>query len=151
MEEQCECSGDKCGCWRSVNLDMNKKKTFLEVEIDKLTNSIENRTTGEVFDTKIIPLIDDKKKQIKKREWLFDWHEQFLYSDRAIYKLTVAGVAFACKKAFERGYEGYVSFFAKSKLIKHYELTLGAQLFSGTKMFIDTRAALNLTNKYFGG
>ena len=39
----------------------------------------------------------------------------------------VAGnlVAYACKISFQKGFEGYVSFTAKSKLIMHYEKTLG--------------------------
>ena len=63
----------------------------------------------------------------------------------------VAGnlVAFACKKSFELNYEGVVSFVAKTQLIAHYEQTLGAKLFSGNRMYIDTREARALTNRYF--
>jgi hypothetical protein len=58
-------------------------------------------------------------------------------------------VAFACKRSFQRGNEGSVSFLSKTKLIKHYENTLGAVHFGGHNMIITTVAALNLTNKYF--
>ena len=34
-------------------------------------------------------------------------------------------VAFACKVSFERGYEGFVSFESKTKLIEHYKSSLG--------------------------
>jgi hypothetical protein len=63
----------------------------------------------------------------------------------------VAGnlVAYACKTAFEKGYDGVVSFVAKTQLIDHYALTLGAKVFSGNRMFIDTREAYILTTKYF--
>jgi hypothetical protein len=63
----------------------------------------------------------------------------------------VAGnlVAFACKLSFEKGYTGVVSFVAKTNLIKHYEETLGAKLFGGNRMFIDTKEALFLTKQYF--
>jgi hypothetical protein len=63
----------------------------------------------------------------------------------------VAGnlVAFACKVAYEQHYEGVVSFIAKTQLIGHYEQTLGAKLFGGNRMFIDTREALILITKYF--
>jgi len=63
----------------------------------------------------------------------------------------VAGnlVAFACKLSFEKGYDGIVSFISKTQLIGHYEQTLGAKLFGGNRMFIDTREALILTTKYF--
>lgn len=58
-------------------------------------------------------------------------------------------VAFACKLSFQRGGEGYVSFLSKTKLIEHYEKTLGAVHFGGQNMVITTEAALKLTNKYF--
>lgn len=58
-------------------------------------------------------------------------------------------VAFACKLSFEKGYAGVVSFIAKTQLIQHYEQTLGAKLFGGNRMFIDTKEALILTTKYF--
>ena len=63
----------------------------------------------------------------------------------------VAGnlVAFACKHSFERGYDGIVSFISKTQLIRHYEQTLGAKLFRGNRMFIDTKEALILTTQYF--
>jgi len=40
----------------------------------------------------------------------------------------VAGnlVAFACKISFQAGFEGFLAFTAKTKLIKHYEENLGA-------------------------
>lgn len=58
-------------------------------------------------------------------------------------------VAFACKLSFQRGKEGYVSFLAKTKLIAHYEKTLGAIHFGRQLMVINTETALKLTNKYF--
>jgi len=58
-------------------------------------------------------------------------------------------VAFACKLAFQRGYEGNVSFFSKTQLVQHYIETLGAVHIGGRVMIIDTNAALKLINKYF--
>jgi hypothetical protein len=46
-------------------------------------------------------------------------------------------------------YDGIVSFVAKSQLIEHYRQSLGAKLFGGNRMFIDTREALVLTKQYF--
>jgi hypothetical protein len=51
--------------------------------------------------------------------------------------------------SFELKYDGIVSFIAKSKLIEHYQQTLGAKLFGGNRMYIDTKEALILTTKYF--
>ncbi len=42
-----------------------------------------------------------------------------------------------------------VSFIAKTQLIMHYQQTLGAKLFAGNRMFIDTNEALTLVTKYF--
>ena len=63
----------------------------------------------------------------------------------------VAGnlVAFACKTAFEKNYDGVVSFIAKTQLIEHYQTTLGARLFGANRMFIDTKEALTLVQQYF--
>lgn len=63
----------------------------------------------------------------------------------------VAGnlVAYACKLSFQFGHEGFVSFTAKTKLIKHYEETLGAYHFGGHRMIIPTHSANILVEKYF--
>lgn len=58
-------------------------------------------------------------------------------------------VAFACQMSFDRGYAGFLAFDAKTSLIKHYQDTLYATHFRGTKMFIETPAALRLINQYF--
>ena len=58
-------------------------------------------------------------------------------------------VAFACKRAFQLGYEGNIAFLSKSKLIEHYENTLGAVHIGGRTMIINQTAALRLINKYF--
>jgi hypothetical protein len=166
------------------------KEIELDFEIDKLTNSIENAISGEVFDTLISQVTVFKK--ISKVDWSFNWQTEIKDKSRSVFKLTtlnnltvihglisftdkgdhifmdliesakfnkgknklyrgVAGnlVAYACKTAFEKGYDGVVSFVAKTQLIDHYALTLGAKVFSGNRMFIDTREAYILTTKYF--
>ena len=119
------------------------------IEIDKLTNSIENALTGETFETQISLLTTDSIKQIKKTNWLFDWKKEILDTSKNVYKLTTMNnstiiqgllsiqdmgdhmfahliesakfnrgktkiylgvpanlMAFACKTAFEKGYDG---------------------------------------------
>ena len=44
---------------------------YLDFEIDKLTNSIENAISGEVFDTTIVRLYPADGRQIKKSDWVF--------------------------------------------------------------------------------
>mgnify|MGYP001583965116 CR=1 FL=1 len=59
--------------------------------------------------------------------------------------------AFACHRSFEKGYEGFVAFYAKSKLIEHYTSSLNAVHIGGVQMIISKHAALNLVEKYFKG
>lgn len=173
---------------------MKKNKPIeLDFEIDKLTNSIENVFSGEIFDTEITQLFFKDKKQIKEAEWSFNWHKELKESINEVYKLTtinnltiiqglicftdkrdhifmpliesakfnrgeeklyrgVAGnlVAYVCKISFEKGYDGVVSFIAKSKLIDHYQKTLGAKRFGNSnRMFIDTKESFLLVKQYF--
>jgi hypothetical protein len=168
------------------------KETGLDFVIDKLTNSIENIATGEVFDTEIIRLDETDIKQIKKTDWQFNWHKELKDKSKQVYKLTTVNnptiiqglisiedkndhifmhliesskfnrgkskiylgvpgnlVAFACKVSFEKGYEGFLAFDAKSALIKHYEQSLHATHFRGLRMFIKTNAGTKLISQYF--
>jgi len=63
----------------------------------------------------------------------------------------VAGnlVAFACKVLFQRGFDGFLSFTAKTKLIEHYEKTLGAYHFGNHLMILETKSSSILVEKYF--
>jgi hypothetical protein len=60
----------------------------LDFIIDKLTNSIENTSTGEVFDTTVARLMAKDVVQIKKAEWQFDWTKEIKDSTKEVYKLT---------------------------------------------------------------
>ncbi len=162
---------------------------MVNIEIDKLTNSIINAVTGDVFDTELIVATIQELKTTKK-EWRFDWVKEF--TKGIVYKLViesnpkvlqgllslvdqkdhtyvslvenapynigankvyegVAGnlFAFACKVAFERGYEGYISFHAKTELVEHYIKSLGAKRINTQLMYIDTKEATILVNRYF--
>jgi hypothetical protein len=166
---------------------------YIDIEIDKITNSIENVITGDSFSTEVLPLSKpDLVHLTKKNGWKFDWKKEFKQSDREVFKLTillnpgiiqglisiapkqgyvemyliesapfnygknktyygVAGnlVAYACKRSFEFGFDGFVSFTAKTVLIDHYAKTLGAVWLGGQHMAIEKKQALELTNKYF--
>jgi hypothetical protein len=168
-----------------------KKK--LSFEVDKLTNSIENSVSGDVFRTEVSLLLKSDLLTINKKSgWEFNWKTEFESSNKEVYKLTILNnqqiiqglisisfedkfvrmnllesapfnrgkdkiyigvpgnlVAFACKLSFQRGYDGYVSFIAKSKLINHYIDILGATHLGGNLMLINSDAAIKLTNKYF--
>jgi hypothetical protein len=170
----------------------NSRIQPLDFEIDKLTNSIENTITGEVFETEVVQLTLIDSKQIQKADWQFDWKKEIKNNTKSVYKLTTANnpniiqglisiedkqdhifmhliesakfnkktnkvylgvpgnlVAFACKVSFEKGYQGFIAFDAKSTLIKHYQKSLYATHFRGLRMFIETNAALRLISQYF--
>ena len=68
---------------------MKKKHNIaLDFIIDKLTNSIENTLTGEVFDTEIVRLTSTDAKQIMKSDWQFDWLKELKDKTKEVYKLT---------------------------------------------------------------
>lgn len=68
---------------------MKKRQTTgLDFIIDKLTNSIENTLTNEVFDTEIVRMVNVDTKQIRKAEWQFDWHKELKDKTKEVYKLT---------------------------------------------------------------
>lgn len=58
-------------------------------------------------------------------------------------------VAYACRLSFQKGFDGFVSFHSKTKLVDHYIKTLGAYHFGGHLMIIDTLPARTLIEKYF--
>jgi hypothetical protein len=60
----------------------------IDLEIDKLTNSVENSLTGEVFDTEITRVKKGDLKAIKKSDWVFDWKLEFRTPKNEVYKLS---------------------------------------------------------------
>lgn len=63
----------------------------------------------------------------------------------------VAGnlVAHACKISFMQGFDGFVAFTAKTKLIAHYQKTLGAYTLGGQRMILPKDSSQILVDKYF--
>ena len=165
----------------------------LDFEIDKITESIEDSSTGEVYKTLVLPVTKaDLKEVAKKNGWLFDWGFELSQPERQVYKIltqnmlkTIQGlislekqkgyvfmhliesapfnigknkrylgvvfnlVAYACKLSKEYGFDGVLSFDAKTALIPHYEKTLGAVRLGGSRMGIFEERAEFLINKYF--
>jgi hypothetical protein len=69
---------------------MPKKLQHIDIEIDKLTNSLENVITGDSFHTDVVITEQDDLKNLSKKEgWLFDWKSEFKKPDRDVYKLTI--------------------------------------------------------------
>jgi hypothetical protein len=66
---------------------MRKNVQHIDIEIDNLTNSIENAFSGDSFDTELIPISKEDLKQIKKGNgWQFDWKYEIEQTDRQVYK-----------------------------------------------------------------
>jgi hypothetical protein len=61
------------------------RKTEVSIEIDKLTNSIENVITGEIFETEFSKV---SKKEINKKDWLFNWNTELKDTKNEVYKMT---------------------------------------------------------------
>ena len=70
----------------------SSKINYLDFEVDKLTRSIENVTTGDSFPTDISHLLKADLKQVtKKNGWFFDWKAELNAPEREVYKLTIQG------------------------------------------------------------
>lgn len=165
----------------------------VDIEIDKLTNSIENAFSGDRFQTELSPIEKPELKAVVKGNgWLFNWKYEFEQKERRIFKLTIVEnsdiiqglvsfsietdhvymhliesapfnkgknkiyigipgnlIAYLCKVSREYGHEGFVSFLSKTKLIDHYERTLGAVHIGGHKMVIFPKEAHQLIKRYF--
>jgi hypothetical protein len=69
---------------------MEQKLQYIDIEIDKLTNSLENIITGDSFPTDIVITNQNDFKSVTKKEgWLFDWKSEYKKPDRDVYKLTI--------------------------------------------------------------
>lgn len=173
---------------------MKKNETYsLDFVIDKLTNSIQNKISGDSFATEVLRFTKlDLKQVTKKNGWNFDWKLELTDNSKELFKLTITNnpniiqgllsisietdhiymhllenapfnigknklyegvpgnlVAHACKVSFQQGHNGFVAFTAKTKLIEHYEKTLGAYTIGGHRMIIPPESAKLLVDKYF--
>jgi hypothetical protein len=66
-----------------------EKYEYIDIEIDKLTNSLEKRKDGSVYDTEVMQLSVKDKSLIKKTDWHFNWHTELLNRNRKVYKLVI--------------------------------------------------------------
>lgn len=66
----------------------NSRHEPLEFVIDKITNSIENTSTGEVFDTEVVRMTLKDIRQIRKSDWQFQWGQEIKDKSKEVYKLT---------------------------------------------------------------
>ena len=172
---------------------LKETQYHIDIEIDRLTNSITNTISGDSFSTEILPVTKaDLKSITRKSGWKFNWKTEVALADREVFKLTIEGnphivqglisltdmqdhiflwliesapfnfgkpklyegvpgnmVAFACKESKDKGYDGCISFTSKTKLIGHYEKTLGTVHLGNQRMIIYPSAAEKLITRYF--
>lgn len=65
---------------------------MIAIEVDKLTNSIEEVATGISLETVVLPAVAaELKTTLKKNGWLFDWRAEARQPHRMVYKLGLAG------------------------------------------------------------
>ena len=65
-----------------------KKKYHIDIEIDRLTNSVQNTISGDSFATEVLEVEKADLKTISKTNgWLFDWKSEFRAIDRKITNL----------------------------------------------------------------
>jgi hypothetical protein len=60
----------------------------LNFTIDKLTSSIENKHTGENFETEILRVQESDKLNLDIGDWQFDWNLEESIPGRVVYKLV---------------------------------------------------------------
>ena len=60
-----------------------------DIEIDKLTRSVENAITGDSFKTKVEELTPADVRKLKKADWLFNWKAEIKIPDKTVYKLVI--------------------------------------------------------------
>lgn len=61
---------------------------WVNIEIDKLTNSIENRVTGDKFNTQVLPLASKDFEHLET-DWNFDWNAEVNATKTKVFKLVV--------------------------------------------------------------
>ncbi len=61
----------------------------LDIEIDELTNSIKDVSSGRELRTEVIRVLSIHARQIRKSDWSFDWQDELNTPGREVYKLVL--------------------------------------------------------------
>ncbi len=126
------------GTWK---FDWIKENNNRETTVYKLT------TIGNPRIIQGLISLSDRKDNIEMK--LIENNSFNQGKNRLYYGVAGNMVAFACKLSFELGFEGYLTFTAKTKLIEHYQKSLNAKRYRGNDMYIDSINSLNLVKKYY--
>ncbi len=65
------------------------KRRRLDFEIDKLTNSIENVRTGEIFETDVLRLGKKDEFALRQLKWAFNWTAELEERNREVHALAM--------------------------------------------------------------
>jgi hypothetical protein len=69
-----------------------KRDSKVDIQVDRLTNSIQNTISGDSFETIVLEAgKPDLKSVTKANGWKFDWKTELMKSDRKVFKLTIEG------------------------------------------------------------
>jgi hypothetical protein len=131
---------------------MTKSNPYLlDFKIDKLTDSILNRISGDSFRTEIsLVTKSDLKTIAKTKGWLFDWKYEVNQVDREVYKLTILDNTDIVQGLISLAIKtDHVYMYLLESAPFNYITSLGAYHFGGQLMVIDTIGAKRLVDKYF--
>src|SRR5690554_4394042 len=122
--------------WRELSKE-NKSRTFILKTIGlnpSVEGALQLKTENEML---IMNILEIAPHNIGRKNKKYDY---------------VAGclIAFACKESFKlnSAYKGFLTFMAKTSLMKWYSEKYGAKVGLGQRMYIDSENGLKLINEY---
>ncbi len=62
------------------------RKAGIDIEIDRLTNSIVNTISGDIL---VIEFQKVSNKEIKRKDWIFNWQSELAVARNEVYKMTI--------------------------------------------------------------
>lgn len=127
-------------------LQKNKNFTFnWSLESNKEVYKIKIKEKKEILG--LISLID-YPNEFRIHINLIESSKQYRGKNKSILHIPGCLIAFSCRLAFKKGYEGFVSLIPKTKLIKYYQSYGFVQI--GTQMAIYGEIANQLILKHIG-
>ena len=89
----------------------------------------------------------DYPNELRIEIHLIELSKEHKGKDKKIGRIAGCLIAYACRIAFSKGYDGFVSLVPKTTLIKHYQETYGFQKL-GRQMALSEESSKKLIDKY---
>ena len=122
------------------------RSKVVNIEIDKLTNSIVNARSGLVFCTEFHSV---SKKEIKKQDWTFNWNIELNDKNSEVYKITIKENITIIQGLVSFSYEDQYVFI---NLVENAKFNKGRdKLFEGVGGNLFAFACLQSFERGFGG